>query len=90
MTFFAIVIVFFLYNLVLSLIFWKKTTKFFAILFVLINAGALYFMNRYNIAIDRVMLLNVKETDVNETLELLNLVFLSYIFFLGILPTILI
>lgn len=90
MTFVTIVIVFFLYNLVLSLIFWKKTTKFFAILFVLINAGALYFMNTYNIAIDRVMLLNVKETDVNETLELLNLVFLSYIFFLGILPAILI
>lgn len=76
-----------IYNIIFTIFFQRKITKFLAIVLLLINAGMLYFMNVYNVAIDGVMLLNVVETNIQETLELLNLKFFLYLLFLGLLPS---
>ena len=74
------------FNIIFSIIFSKKTVKFLSILFLLINAGILYFMNAYNVSIDRTMLINALETNVAETMELLNLKFASYLFVFAVIP----
>ncbi len=74
------------FNIIFSIIFSKKTVKFLSILFLLINAGILYFMNTYNVSIDRTMLINALETNVAETMELLNLKFVLYLFVFAIIP----
>lgn len=86
----SFIIVLCIYNILFTIFFQRKLTKFFAILFLFGNAGTLYFMNTYNVAIDKVMLLNVVETNFNETLELLNIVWLSYLIIFGLLPTLII
>ncbi len=86
----SFIIILCIYNILFTLFFQRKLTKFFAIFFLFGNAGTLYFMNTYNVAIDKVMLLNVRETNFNETLELLNIVWFSYLIILGLLPTIII
>ena len=47
-------------------------------------------MNTYNVALDRIMLLNVREININETLELLNSTWFKYILFLDIIPSLII
>ncbi len=86
----AFIIILCIYNVLFTLIFQRKITKFFAIFFLFGNAGVLYFMNTYNVAIDKVMLLNVRETNLNETLELLNTIWFSYLIILGLLPSIIV
>ena len=75
-----------IFNIIFSIIFSKKTVKFLSILFLLINAGILYFMNTYNVSIDRTMLINALETNVAETMELLNLKFVLYLFVFAVIP----
>ena len=77
-----------IYNAIFILTFQRKLTKFLSILLLLINASILYFMNTYDAVIDKVMLLNVQETNVGETLELLNTVFISYLFIFAVIPSI--
>lgn len=74
------------FNIIFSIIFSKKTVKFLSILFLLINAGILYFMNTYNVSIDRTMLINALETNFAETMELLNLKFVLYLFVFAVIP----
>lgn len=80
-----------LMNMACSLLFFKHTAKPLAILFTLLNAFIFYFMNVYNAAIDRVMLLNVFETDMGETKALIiSMSLLTSFFLMGILPSYLI
>lgn len=79
-----------IFILFLLLIFHKKTAKFFAILLCFLSSLVLYFINKYDVLIDRTMVMNAFYTDKSEVHSLLSYQMLIY-FFLGfILPTILI
>ena len=84
----TIFVLFLLFLIFYSLLFHKYTTKFFTILFLSVNVGAVYFINTYNISIDYVMVINVLETNSKEAFELFNFTFLSYVLFFVILPSI--
>lgn len=68
------------------LLFHGKTVKPLSYLFLLINSGIFYFVKNYHVAIDEEMLRNALETNVAETLDLLNLTWLGYIALLGLIP----
>lgn len=61
------------------------------IIFLLLSGSlASYFMDAYGIGIDKEMLRNAWETDIKETQDLINPHLISYVVFLGILPSILV
>ncbi len=89
--FFIISIFFFLLifiNLCLTLISFKYIFKPLVIFILLSASLAAYFMNSYGIMIDREMIRNVMETDINEAKALFNPAILLYLLFLGIIPSI--
>jgi lipid A ethanolaminephosphotransferase len=86
-TFCTFIIAFLYFNLIFSLLFYKKTTKILSVIILLTNASVLYFINTYNVFVDLSMVRNVLETDSKETLELLNFRFFLYIIFLGVIPS---
>ena len=47
-------------------------------------------MNTYNVILDDTMIQNAMETNINESMDLLNWKLIAYFFFLGILPSLLI
>ena len=58
------------------------------IIFILLTASlAAYFMNSYGIMIDRSMIRNVMETDINEAKGLFNPAIFLYLISLGIIPS---
>lgn len=79
--------IFLLLNIIYSFFFIKFLDRPVLVLFVLLNATALYFMTSYHVMIDKMILLNVMQTDTREVLELLNLSFFLCIFFLGLIPS---
>lgn len=79
-----------LMNVCCALLFWKYTVKPLAVLFTLVNAFVFYFMYVYHAAIDRVMLLNVLETDMGEAKALLSWGMLWVVLLMGVLPSYLI
>lgn len=84
------VVLFLLLNVACALLFWKWTLKPLAIIFTLLNALVFYFMIVYNTAIDRVMLLNVLETDPQEVKALLSGGMVLIVGLMGVLPSYLI
>ena len=86
---FAALLMLILYIL-LSLICYKKSTKFILIGLLLISAGIDYFMNVYGTIISVSMIQNVVETDVHEASDLLSLNLFKYIFFYGVIPSIIV
>ena len=64
--------------------------KFLAILFFIVNALAVYFVNTYGVIIDESMVGNVLNTKYEESVSFLSLKLFIYIIVLGILPGILI
>lgn len=72
------------------LIFTRKTSKILAILFLFLSCTATYFINKYDVAIDRSMIMNTIYTDPNEVHSLLSIHMISYFVFLFILPSLLI
>ncbi len=83
-------VLFLLLNVACAILFWPKTTKFLAILFTMLNAGVFYFMFVYHVAIDKVMLMNVLETDAQEVAGLLSWGMLWMFLVLAVVPSILI
>lgn len=81
------VVLFLLMNVCCALLFWKYTTKPLAILFTIINSFVFYFMFIYNTPVDKVMLMNVMETDVGEVKALLSFDMLWIVSLMGILPS---
>ena len=65
------------------LLFNRYTVKILSCMFLLINAGAFYFIKTYHVAIEEEMLNNVWQTN---TMESLNATWLLYVLFLGALP----
>lgn len=70
------------------ILFNRYTVKILSCLFLLINAGAFYFIKTYHVAIEEEMLNNVWQTNTMESLELLNGIWFVYVFFLGVIPCI--
>ena len=68
----------------------RWTIKPLAIIFILLSATVTYFISKYNVAIDRTMVMNAMNTDVKEVRGLLSARMLPYIFFLIILPILII
>ncbi len=64
--------------------------KFLAILFFIVNALAVYFVNTYGVIIDESMVGNVLNTKYEESVSFLSLKLFLYILLLGVLPGILI
>ena len=76
-----------LYFAAAQLLFWRHTAKPLAILLLLLNAGCLYFMSAFHIAIDKIMLINALSTDAAEAADLLNWRLAVYLLAGGILPS---
>ncbi len=71
---------------VFSLVSSKYTLKPLLIFFLLVSAGAAYFMDNYNVVIDHIMIQNMVQTNAAESLDLLSPKLLKYIVLLGLLP----
>ncbi|MBV5279492.1 MAG: phosphoethanolamine--lipid A transferase [Campylobacteraceae bacterium] len=72
--------------LFLRLISSRYTLKPILIALLLISSLTSYFMNTYHVIIDDTMIQNMAETNVSESLDLLSIKLLVYLFLLGILP----
>ncbi len=68
----------------------KYIIKGFSIFVVICSTASIYFISKYDVAVDRSMVLNVWHTDSIESLSLLSVEMISYIIFLMIIPIILI
>ena len=68
----------------------RSIGKFFLVLFTNINAIAVYFINTYNVIIDKTMIGNVLNTNFDESTSFLSFGFVLYLVLLGIIPSILI
>lgn len=76
---FALFLIFFLSRLV---------GKILLILFFLINAVAVYFINTYSVIIDESMIGNVLNTNYSESSSFFSIKLVLYVVFLGIIPSI--
>jgi lipid A ethanolaminephosphotransferase len=86
---FSLAIVFTCINsLLLALFCYKQTTKPVLIIILISSAAAAYFMDTYHIIIDDVMLDNIIQTNISESIDLLSFKLFLYLFLLGILPSI--
>lgn len=74
-------------SLLLSLVCFKYTIKPILIIVLLMSSSAAYFMDTYNVVIDDVMISNILNTDVNESLDLFGIYQLLYLLVLGVLPS---
>ncbi len=74
----------------LSLVIWPKIAKILFIVLLMATALGCYFMVTYGIVIDDDMLINVFQTDVKESHDLLSWKLLATVFALGIVPSILV
>ena len=74
--------------LLLSLVCFRFTIKPVLITVLMVSSGVSYFMDSFGVVIDDTMLQNVLHTDTAETLDLITLKLIIYIFLLGIIPSI--
>lgn len=75
----------------LFLLFFNRwSTKPLLTLLLLTTAAAVYFMDQYQIFLDREMMRNLLETDVKEAGELIQLEMLPYLVGLGLIPSVLV
>ncbi len=72
--------------LVLSLICYRRTTKPILMLLFIIGAFCAYYMNTYDIIVDKTMIQNVVQTNVNEAKDLFTWKMVGYALVLGVLP----
>ncbi|MFT4608863.1 MAG: lipid A ethanolaminephosphotransferase [Chitinophagales bacterium] len=68
----------------------RWTIKPLAILFIILSAGASYFISKYGIEIETTMVMNVIYTDTTEFTGLLSIYMLPYVLFLVVLPILII
>ena len=75
---------------VLFLIFFlsRFVGKFLLIVFFLINAVAVYFVNTYSVIIDESMIGNVLNTNYSESSSFFSIKLVLYLIFLGVIPSI--
>ena len=70
-----------------SLIIYKHTLKPILIFALLMTASVSYFMQSYNIVMDKTMIENTLQTDMKESFDLLNIKLFITLFLLGIVPS---
>ncbi|MFA6189418.1 MAG: phosphoethanolamine--lipid A transferase [Sulfuricurvum sp.] len=61
--------------------------KPFLIIVLLLSSLAAYFMNTYDIIVDKLMIQNILETNMNESMDLLSIQQVLYFLILGVLPS---
>jgi lipid A ethanolaminephosphotransferase len=79
-----------LFIAVFTLLAHRYTIKPLAILFVILSGAAVYFAVKYDVVIDRTMIMNTIHTDPDEVHSLLSLQMLPYFLLLILLPILLI
>ena len=72
--------------LLLSLICYRSTTKPILMLLFILGAFCAYYMNTYDIVVDKTMVQNVVQTNVNEAKDLFTWKMVGYAIVLGVLP----
>lgn len=72
--------------IILILLLPHKLTKFLSALLLIINAFVFYFIYAYRTPVDKIMFMNVLQTDKNEIQELLNYKLLVFLILMGIIP----
>ncbi|MCV4289382.1 phosphoethanolamine--lipid A transferase [Pseudomonas capsici] len=83
------VMVFCVFNIVLTLLSFRRVLKPVLIFLFFASAGVAYFMNEYGVMIDAGMFRNFAETNPTEVQGLLSLKMGAYMLFLGVLPSVL-
>ena len=73
--------------ILLSLVSFRRTLKPILVFLFLLSAITAYFMDTYNVIIDRDMIVNALATNVAESADLLTARMLAYLMVLGILPS---
>ena len=73
-----------------QILMFKYTLRFWSFFFCFFNGIIFYFMDTYHIPFDKIMLLNVLETDPNEVKEIFNFALLGYLLFFFVFPVVLI
>ncbi len=68
----------------------RYVIKGFSIFIVISSAASTYFITKYNVAVDRSMIMNIWYTDSSESLSLLTFDMVYYLIFLIIIPIIII
>ena len=81
---FAVFLIFFL------LISHPKTIKFFSIILCILSTISVYFIKKYDVSIDRTMIMNTIYTDTSEVHSLLSKQMIYYFVFFTLIPIILI
>lgn len=81
------VMIFCVFNIVLTLFAFRRVMKPVLIVLFMISAGVAYFMNQYGVMIDAGMFRNFAETNATEVRDLLSLKLVAYIVLLGVLPS---
>lgn len=82
----AILLLLAVINLLVSVLAFRYLFRPWLVLLLLTAAAAAYFVNNYGIIIDRTMLQNIAETDINEATELFSWKLLFYLVLLGVIP----
>lgn len=75
------------FNIVLTLLAFRRVMKPVLILIFMISAGVAYFMSQYGILMDIGMLRNFAQTNATEVRDLLSLKLFVYILLLGVFPS---
>ena len=83
----APLVLFIVHVLFFLLLGYRWTIKPLLILVLVVSSLVAYFMDSYHIIVDKGMIHNTLETDMQESLGLLNGRLLLYLFFLGLLPS---
>lgn len=77
-------------NILLNLVSFKKTVKPILIIFLIFGALIGYFNDTHGTIVNDAMIFNIIKTDLNEMYDLVNLKSLLTMFFLGIVPSLLV
>jgi lipid A ethanolaminephosphotransferase len=81
------VMVFCIFNIVLTFLAFKYVLKPVLIFLFLVSSGVAYFMSQYGVMIDTGMLRNFAETNATEVRDLLSVKMAVYIVLLGVVPS---
>jgi len=77
---------------VLAIVFTLFSSRYllkpFLIMVLLLSSLAAYFMNTYDIIVDKLMIQNIMETNMHESMDLLSIQQVLYFLILGVLPSI--
>ncbi|GAB7529205.1 phosphoethanolamine--lipid A transferase [Pseudomonas sp. 3A(2025)] len=76
-----------LFNLLLTLVAFRRVLKPVLVTLFMLSAGIVYFMNQYGVMLDAGMFRNMAETNTTEVLDLLSFKLFVYLGLLGALPS---